>query len=60
MLAHFWFDFAMTFYALCGAGLTRYLWICRTPIDASIHRLQVPKVDNVEWHLNSGSDVGMV
>jgi hypothetical protein len=61
MLTHFWFDFACGFYALSGGALVRYLWNCRTPIDASIRRLRIPEPDKAAvWSLSDGSDVGIV
>ena len=61
MLTHFWFDFACTFYTVLGAGLAVYLGTRRMPIEASLHRLVVPKLDtDAVWSLSSGGDVGVV
>lgn len=49
------------FYAVCGAGLVRYLWMSRTPIAASVHALQIPDIEpTAVWSLSSGGDVGVV
>lgn len=62
MLSHPIFDLVMLFYGVSGGALLRYLWICRTPIDASVHRLQIPEFDEHvdELVLHSSSDVGVV
>lgn len=49
------------FYAVCGAATVVYLWNQRTPIVASVRRLEVPKLDkDASWSLSSGGDVGVV
>lgn len=51
----------VTFYTVLGAGLVRYLWTIRMPIDASVHRLRIPKIDpSADWQLSETSDVGVV
>jgi hypothetical protein len=61
VLAHPIFDAVLGFYTVSGAALVRYLWNCRTPMVASVRRLQVPKLDPYAvWSLSSGSDVGPV
>lgn len=62
MFAHWAFDLVLGVYSVLTLGLVRILWIARTPIDASIHRLRAPKLDKhaAELRLSSSSDVGVI